>query len=254
MIKNCIIYKFSDEAKDAWKIDKGRFSKSNLEDCLQEASGFARKRIEAFTTLVQNERISLEEETQSHYIVTSSCEFRTPRLIAAGDLPPFVHVSFRIWLRKESQFAISFDAGRKLSGAAMALLSYATTGDPSLIEHIKLVKKDFLKLKDWILADNHPIPGGIRGITMHDIEEGPVKFKQIVLNSPQLEDSPLFNRLLDSASAIANFSFTTPPLNSTSRSLTCRINYWGGLTIYTPNLLDSEIAELIEIFEGILLG
>jgi len=61
-------------------------------------------------------------------------------------------------------------------------------------------------------------------------------------------------RLLDSASAIANLAFTTPPLSSTSRSLTCRINYWGGLTIYTPNLLDSEIAELIEIFEEILLG
>lgn len=254
MIKNCIIYKFSDEAKDAWKIDKGRFSKSNLEDCLQEASGFARKRIEAFTTLVQNERISLEEETQSHYIVTSSCEFRTPRLIAAGDLAPFVHVSFRIWLRKESQFAISFDAGRKLSGAAMALLSYATTGNPSSIEHIKITKENFLKLKGWILADNHPIPGGIRGIAMHDIEEDAIKFKQIVLNSPQLEGSPLFNRLLDSASAIANLAFTTPPLNSTGRSLSCRINYWGGLTIYTPHLLDSEIGELIGIFEEIFEG
>ena len=134
----------------------------------------------------------------------------------------------------------------------MALLSYATTGDPSLIGHIKLAKEDFLKLKDWILADNHPIPGGIRGIAMHDIEEGPIKFKQIVLNSPQLEDSPLFNRLLDSASAIANLAFTTPPLSSTSRSLSCRINYWGGLTIYTPSLLDSEIAELIKVLEKLV--
>jgi hypothetical protein len=252
MIKNCIIYKFLDEAKDAWKIDKGRFSKSSLEDCLQEASGFARKRIEAFTSLVQNERISLEEETQTHHIITFSCEFRTHKLIAAGDLPPFVPVSFKIWLRKESQFAASFDAGRKLSGAAMALLSYATTGTPSLIEHIKLTKEDFLELKGWILSDNHPIPGGIRGVALHDIEEGAIKFKQIVLNSPQLEGSPLFNRLLDSASAIANLSFITPPLNSTNRPLSCRINYWGGLTIYTPNLLDSEIAELIRVFEKLI--
>lgn len=252
MIKNCIIYKFSDEPKDAWKIDKSRFFDSNLENCLQEASGFARKRIEAFMSLVQNERISLEEETKTHYVVTSSCEFRTHKLIAAGNSPPFVPVSFRIWLRKESQFAISFDAGRKLSGAAMALLSYSTTGTPSSIEHIKLTKEDFLKLKDWVLADSHPLSGGIRGVALHDIEEDAIKFKQIVLNSPQLESSPLFNRLLDSASAIANLSFTTPPLNSTNRSLSCRINYWGGLTIYTPNLLDSEIEELIGIFEKIL--
>lgn len=233
-------------------MDKSRFSESNLETCFQEASGFARKRVEAFTSLVQNERISLEEETKTHYVVTSSCEFRTHKLIAAGNSPPFVPVSFRIWLRKESQFAISFDAGRKLSGAAMALLSYATTGDPSSIEHIKLSKEGFLKLKDWILADSYPIPGGIRGITMHDIEEAAIKFKQIALNSPQLEDSPLFNRLLDSASAIANLAFTTPPLSSTSRSLSCRINYWGGLTIYTPNLLNSEIDELIRVFEKLM--
>jgi len=254
MIKNCIIYKFSDESKDARNVDKSRFSESNLEACFQEASGFARKRIEAFMTLVQNEKISLEEETQTQYVATFSCEFRAPKLIVAGNPPPFVPVSFRVWLRKGNPFVISFDAGRKSSGASMALLSYATTGDPSLIEHIKLTKEGFLKLKDWALANSRPIPGGIRGITMHDIEEGTIKFKQIVLNSPQLEDSPLFNRLLDSASAIANLSFITPPLNSANRPLSCRINYWGGITIYTPNLLDSEIGELIGIFEKILLG
>jgi hypothetical protein len=84
---------------------------------------------------------------------------------------------------------------------------------------------------------------------MHDIMENSVKFKQVVLNSPQLEISKLFNRLLNSAQAIANLSFTTPPLKSTSRSLSCRINHWGCVTIYTPDLLDSELSELISIFE-----
>lgn len=36
---------------------------------------------------------------------------------------------------------VTFDAGRKLSGVGITLLSYATTGDPSSIEHIKIREK-----------------------------------------------------------------------------------------------------------------
>lgn len=252
MIKNCIIYRYSDEFRNALEIDKDRFSGSSLAKCFQMASGFTRRRVEAFMQLVRNEEISLEQETQSHYVITYSCEFRAPKLTAAGGPPPFVPVSFKIWLRKDSPFVISFDAGRKLSGGAMALLSYTTTGNPSSIEHVKLEKENFLKLKDWILADSPQARGEIKLISMRDVEGDTIKFKQIVLNAPRLQESPLFNQFLDSASAISSLSFATPPLNSTSRSLSCRINYWGSLTIYSPDLLDSEIAELVRVLEKVI--
>ena len=249
MIKNFIIYKFSEEFEKVWKVETDTFSRSTLKKCLQDAQGFSRKKLKAFIELAKNEKISLEEETKNHYITNFTCEFRTPKLIAAGISPPFVPVDFRIWLRKRTSWVISFDAGRKLSGAAVALLSYATTGIPSSIEHIRLEKEDFLSLKDWLLTEGHAASGQIRRITMHDIVENSVKFKQIVLNSPQLEVSKLFNRLLSSAQAVANLSFVTPPLKSSSRSLSCRINRWGCVTVYTPELLDSELSELISIFE-----
>lgn len=252
MIKNCIIYKYSDEFKNAWKMDPNKLSKTTLKKCLQEAHSFSRKKIEALMKLTKNERISLKEEMQSYYIATFSCEFRVPKLIAAGVSPPFVPVNFKIWLRKKSSWVIPFDAGRKLSGATITLLSHATTGNPSSIEPIKLEKEDFLNLKDWLLADSHSVTGQIKRITMLDVIENSVKFKQIVLNSPRLETSKLFNRLLNSASGISNMSFTTPLLKSSSRPLSCRINHWGCLTIYTPDLLDSEISELIKIFEMLL--
>lgn len=250
MIKNCIIYKYSDEFENSWNVNKDELPKCSLKKCLPKAQGFTKKRIEALTELAKNEKLSLEEETRDNYISTLSTEFRAQRFIAAGDIiPPFVLVNFKIWLRKKTSWVISFDAGRKLSGVGIALLSYATTGNPSSIENIKLEKREFLKFKDWLLSDDHSVPGQIKRITMHDIEHDSIKFKQIVLNSPRLEMSELFNRLLDSASAIANLSFITPPLKSTSRQLSCRINHWGGVTIYTPDLLDSELSELIEIFE-----
>lgn len=252
MIKNCIIYRYSDEFVNAWKIDRNRFSDNDLQKCLETASGFTRRRVEALMKLVRNEELSLEEETRSHYVITYSCEFRAPKLTAAGSPPPFVPVSFKIWLRKNSPFVISFDAGRKLSGGAIALLSHITTGNPSSIEYIKLEKENFLKLKDWILADSHAASGEIKHVSMRDVEGDKVKFKQIVLSAPQLQDSPLFNQFLRSASAIASLSFATPPLNSTSRALSCRLNYWGSLTIYSPDLLDSEIAELTQALEKVI--
>lgn len=219
-----------------------------LKKCLHQASGFMKRRAEAFVSLVKNERISLEKETKTHYLISFSGEFRAPKLIAAGEAP-FVPINFKIWVRKKSGFVISFDAGRKLSGPAIALLSYITTEDPSSIEQVRLEKEDFLRLKDWILADTHSIPGEIKRIAMRDVSESGVKFKQIILSSSKLENSPLFKRLSNSASAITNLSFTTPQLSATSRSLSCRVNYWGGLTIYTRNLLDSEISKLIGTFE-----
>ncbi|MHA1267833.1 MAG: hypothetical protein ACTSRS_21560 [Candidatus Helarchaeota archaeon] len=246
MIKNCIIYTFSKEFKNKWYIDENKINQSKLADCIKKARGVPKPKVRALIELAQQEKLSLLEETKEHYIFTTSCEFRVPKLLAAG-ASPYVPVNFNIWLRKESSLVITFDAGRKLSGVGITLLSYATTGTPSSIEHIQLNKNDFLELKNWLLSGEYS--NQIRRITLQNIEYEGRKFKQIVLSANQLEDSSLFNNLLDSSQAVANMSFITPPLDSSKRPLSCRINHWGGITIYSPNLLDSEISELIGIFE-----
>jgi hypothetical protein len=246
MIKNSIIYKYSEKFKNKWEVDENKIKKSKLKGCFEKARGFPKPRMEALTEIARNEKISLEEERKEHYIFNVSCEFRVPKLLAAG-ISPFVPVKYKIWLRKKSSSILTFDAGRKLSGVGIALLAYATTGDPSSIEHLKLDKIHFIKLKDWLLTNKQQ--GQIRRVTLQNIDYRAIKFKQIVLSAKQLESSNLFLDLLDSAQVITNMSFITPPLSASNRQLSCRINYWGGLTIYTPNLLDSELSELIKIFE-----
>lgn len=250
MIKNCIIYKYKDKFINRWKVDKNSIAQSSLESCLRAAKGFTKKRIEALIELAKNEKLSIEEETKKHYDFTTSCEFQVPKLLASG-VSPFVPVNFKIWLRKNSSAVVTFDAGRRLSGVGTTLLSYATTGDPSSIEHIQLEKDDFLRLKGWILSTES---GQIKRITMKNIEIDDVRFKQVVLSSNRLEFSSLFNDLLNEASEIANLSFITPLLKTTRRPLSCRVNYWGGVTIYTSNLLDTELSELIEVFEKLILA
>ena len=248
MIKNCIIYRYSEKFKDEWKIDKNKIEQSNLKDCLEKATGLPKPKIKALTEIARNEKILLEEERDELYVFGVSCEFRVPKLLAAG-VSPFVPVNYKIWLRKENSTVVTFDAGRKLSGVGITLLAYATAGDPFSIEHLKLDKSDFIELKNWLLTND----GHIRRITLQKIEHKDMKFKQIVLSANQLENTNLFVDLLESALVIANMSFITPPLNSSGRSLSCRINHWGGLTIYTQNLLDSEISELIRVFEDLFM-
>jgi len=249
MIKNCIIYRYSKEFKDKWKIDKNKIERSKLKDCLEKATGFPKPKIKALTEIARNEKILLEEGRDEYHVFRVSCEFRVPKLLAAG-VSPFVPVNYKIWLRKESSTIVTFDAGRRLSAVGITLLAYAITGELSSIGHLKLDKSDFIKLKDWLLTNE----GQIRRVTLQKIEHQGMKFKQIVLSANQLENSDLFLQLLNSSQVITNMSFLTPPLNASNRPLSCRINYWGGLTIYTPNLMDSEISELIKIFEKLFQG
>jgi hypothetical protein len=151
-----------------------------------------------------------------------------------------------MWLRKDSSLVISFDAGRKLSSIGVTLLSYATTGDAKAISSAKIDMDAFQRLKKWTLSSAE---GHIKRIALSDVVSGKTRYKQVMLSSNQLESSALFDNLMESSSRVLSMSFTTPKLESTERSLNCRLTHWGGLTIFTPEILDSEMSELIEVME-----
>ncbi len=106
MIKNCIIFTYSDKYKNLWIVETDKIAEGALNGCWQQVEGFAKKRIEVLTKLVKNEKLSLEEERGDYYIFTFSGEFQARKFIATGSLPlPFIPVSFKIWLSKNSYFS-----------------------------------------------------------------------------------------------------------------------------------------------------
>ena len=172
MIKNCIIYRYSEKFKDKWEIDKNKIEQSNLKECIEKATGLPKPKIKALTEIARNGKILLEEERDELYVFEVSCEFCVLKLLTAG-VSPFVPINYKIWLRKENSTVVTFDAGRRLSDVGITLLAYATAGDPSSIEHLKLDKSDFIKLKNWLLAND----GHTRRITFQKIEHKDMKFK-----------------------------------------------------------------------------
>jgi hypothetical protein len=237
------IYKYSDDFKNRWKIDKGIIIESNFEKCLQNADKNAKKKIEKLQTYVKNEKISLEEENPEYYLLTFSAEFRPRERISTGVVPPFVPVNFKIRVVRKNSIVISVGANRRQSKVGIALLSCATTGNPFSIENIQLGKENILKLKDWVLST---IRGQIKGITIYDVEYEGQKFEQISLRSNQLEDSTLSGNLLNSALIVKNLSFTVPSLKDIAYPLNCRITPTGELRISGIAISDPELLALVE--------
>ena len=62
MIKNCIIYRYSEKFKDKWEIDKNKIEQSNLKECIEKATGLPKPKIKALTEIARSEKILLEEE------------------------------------------------------------------------------------------------------------------------------------------------------------------------------------------------
>jgi len=250
MIKNCIIFCYGKTYQNQWKINPTELSKIRLEKILKISSGFTTKRIKSLLSLAKSEVLSFTKEDSNKVVLKLNCKFRSKRLLAAGELePPLVPVIVPIWIRRKSNWVVTFDAGRRLSWVAAILLAYASTGNPSGIENNKFTRDDFYKLILWLQLNN----GLIRRITLYNVQENSVKFKQIVMNSPQLEQSRSFQQFIKSCQGIGDISFTLPPLPATSRSLSCRLNYTGTLTVYTPNPFESEISAILKLIEQIIL-
>jgi len=249
MIKNCIIYNIPKEFKELWQVDSDLIRNSRLADCQMNAKTLFKPKIKSLLQLAQNEKLELSKETPNHYEFKTFCEFKMPQLLAAG-ISPYTEAEYKIWLRKEQSTVVTFDAGRKLSSIGIALLSNALSNDPSLIKNVKFHKDNFLQLIDWLLSNKRS--GQIKRINFKDIDYDQLKFKQIVLTADHLQESSLVNDLSKLTKGIADITFMTPPLKASDRALICRLNHWGSITLYTPNLLDSEITELILIIENIL--
>lgn len=206
-----------------------------------------KKQVEALKKYVRNESITLSNETSDYYELEVSLEMQARR-VPANIKPPYVPIRYKLWIRKESPYVITFGVGRRQSKVGILMLSYATTSRLDGVDRIVLYKEDFLRLIKWILDNN----GHIRRITLDRIKEkGDVELKQLVLSAERLEDSELFEMGLRESSVIKNLAFLSPPLESSGRNIYCRLSYWGSLTVYTKDLKDFEFLELIRIFEDI---
>jgi len=255
MIKNCIIYRIAEKYKSKLQVDKRALSAVTLKRCLEEAKGLIKPRLRALVQIAHEEKIELTDETDEYYQFQVYCEFRSRRLLATS-VTPFVPVSFRIWLRKKTPIVVVFNAGRKLASVGITLLAYATTGNPAAIESLKLDKSAFLRLISW-LKENAP-DSQIKRITIKKIHYRGVLLRELTLNAEHLEETQLFSEIIGSIrqeieSVITSLSFLTPPLEVSRRRLSCRLNYWGCLTIYTADVSDLELLELIKTLEHIVL-
>lgn len=249
MIRNYVLYEIDGGALEQIDLHTGTKLNTSLDECSKIAVGRMKPTIRSLRELASNEEVIFESKKGDSYEFEVKANFRT-RKMQASQMAPMVQTSFRISLYKTMNTVISFDAGRKLSTLGTLLLSYGLGENVTIIRRLKTLKNDFEELSNWITKNG----GFVKRITFGDIETRDLKYKQIILRAEHLEESKLFPELISSSKAISNITFTTPLLKSTGRSLTCRLNEWGGLTVYTKDPLEHEIVEIGTLISRISSG
>jgi hypothetical protein len=180
-----------------------------------------------------------------------SCKFQLPKPKAVRE-DVYGNYECDIWQQRNGSIVASLDAPKKLSKVIFSLLSYATQGDPSLIRPIRLLRSDFLTLKDHIMAKN----GDLRQLILWELKDVPdegAHIRQFRLSGSHLDRLLGFDGLLKRARKVQLLGFGFKPVQE-CREIRFRIIDWGGGQLYTPaDPLDNEIFEFLELFNQTLI-
>jgi len=180
-----------------------------------------------------------------------SCKFQLPKPKAVRE-DVYGNYECDIWQQRDGYIVASLDAPKKLSKVIFALLSYATQGDLSLIRPIRLLRSDFLALKDHIMAKN----GDLRQLILWELKDVPgegAHIRQFRLSGSHLDRLVGFEELLKRSRKVQLLGFGFKPVQE-CREIRFRIIDWGGGQLYTPaDPLDSEIFEFLELFNLTLI-
>lgn len=179
-----------------------------------------------------------------------SCEYYGPKP-RVSPTHPLMPAKFELWQCPERSLIISFDPPKKVSRVAVALLSLASFGDPSLILPLKLYPSDFLELKKRV----GKLDGTLSQLVLHNVSSSGVKLKQVQFIGHRLEKLPNLNEMLQRATEISCLGFIVPTFGEGGRKFSFRVVEWGGGQIYSPaDPLPHEISDFLDLFETTLVA
>lgn len=157
-----------------------------------------------------------------------------------------------VWVRTSSNMLIVLDSpSRRISNAIGQLVSLKLFNDPSLILPLRLERRHVEAIESWITAKEHEVAGNIIRVTFRRASINGSVVEEISLKKEGLDATEIYPKLKSSAHTIASITFVTPLLPEIGRRITCRIDSYGGLLIYTPNLREVDLEVLINKLEGI---
>ena len=197
---------------------------------------------------VRNGNLKMVNELEPHRVFNFSCEYRVR---TRAREPIFAPINFELWQRKNDPITVTFDAPRKVSRVAVALLSLLIYNDPFAITPISFTATNFLKLKDNVLEKQS---GNLTQVFLQNIRSQKGIIRRFLMTGSKVEEFMNIDEMFENASKVIGMGCAIPSQEG-KRRLSFRIKHWGGGQIYSPSVpLDHEISELIDLFERILFG
>jgi hypothetical protein len=232
------------QAKEPNKLEKQQYLVEELKSLPESGSLKGLERTEGGS-------LTLIRQTPLLNVFNFSCKFQLPQPKAVREAM-YGNYSCDIWQMRNGSIVASLDAPKKLSKIIFTLLSYATQGDPLLIRPLRLMRQDYISLKDYILSKNGDLRQLILG-ELRDVPKETAHIRQFRLSGSHLEKLVGFDDLLMRTKKIQLFGFGFKPTQE-CRELRFRLIDWGGGQLYSPpDPLDHEILEFLNIFNKTLL-
>lgn len=246
MIRNCIIFRLTKgEPAAARRPPKPRAV--TLREVAADSQGGMKRRIEALANLCRAEKISLSHVGGELADYRCSCQFRARRFLAGGGVPtPFLPVDFHVWVSRKRPWVATFEAGRRLSSAATTLVGKSLTNEVNSILPVRFEKNTFEQLFNWVTRPKSGAQGRVLRAGLGGIRLDGDAFRQVMFRADQLEKQPLFTQCFKAAEFVSHMTVITPSLRSTDRQVCCGVSDKGGITLYTANLLQPELLEIID--------
>lgn len=159
-------------------------------------------------------------------------------LASHGDSIVEVQRNIELWQSKEGALVVS-GFPKKAARVGVALLSFATFGDPNAIGIFSTItKNNFIDLKKRVASQD----GTVILLDVQGVSWGGGTLKHLMMKGRKLEDIPGFDGVLENAKKIVSMGFNFP--YEPGRNISFRMVDWGGGQIYA----DPQTHEMARVF------
>jgi hypothetical protein len=126
--------------------------------------------------------------------------------------------------------------------------------DTGYVKPLLLSRSDFEAIENWILSEVGETPGKLIRAVFKFTSVGGSIVEELNLKYTPLSLNKLYLEAKNTAKYWKSLTFMTPFMPEIEKSITCRIDRRGGLTLYTPDLKPLEIDILLRKLEKALIG
>jgi hypothetical protein len=247
MIRTFRLYKL-EHLKELPSNLQAQLPKVKLADLALTAPKPLSRSMEDLANLLKGESLQLVKVGPPTWELELTGRWPARSISVATELPPFVPVRVKLWLRWLVPWLIIFEANRALTEAASRLVAATFAGDVTKAYPIKPDLRHWQALKEWVEEDSSGT-GSLLGGRFYKAVVAGVPVESIELRCVPGADKRLILDSFKTATGIGELFLQSPKLSTINKYAMFRINRLGMVRVYGEEIPDQLIDALLTELE-----